>query len=128
GYNSSNVDQIEKRLAPQQNRFQGEGGFLISSIDPSELKTAFQAGFKVNMEVHNLEAAVYGDSAVTTFLARTVITPPNGPQRTEGPWRTSQFWNKQDGAWKLVHSHQSQLGRGIITEKHQQRFDTVSKI
>ena len=128
GYNSSNVDQIERRLAPQQNRFQGEGGFLIAFIDPTELKTAFQAGFKVNMEVNNLETAVYGDSAVATFLARTIITPPNGPQRTEGPWRTSQFWNKQDGAWKLVHAHQSPLGRGIITEKHQQRFDTVSKI
>src|ERR671918_451550 len=75
-----------------------------------------------------VKAAVYGDSAVTTFFAATTITPPNGPVRTEGPWRSSIFWNKQDGAWKLVHSHQSPLGRAMITEKHQQRFDTVSKI
>jgi CubicO group peptidase (beta-lactamase class C family) len=128
GFNSSNVDQIQQRLAPQQNRFQGEGGFLISFINAAELRQAFQAGFKVKMEVKNLEAAVYGDSAVTTFFATTTITPPNGPVHTEGPWRTSIFWNKQDGAWKLVHSHQSSLGRAMITEKHQQRFDTVSKI
>ena len=128
GFNSSNVDQIQQRLAPQQNRFQGEGGFLISFINAAELKQAFQAGFKVKMEVKNLEAAVYGDSAVTTFFAATTITPPNGPVRTEGPWRSSIFWNKQDGAWKLVHSHQSPLGRAMITEKHQQRFDAVSKI
>jgi len=127
GFNTSNVDQIERRLAPQQNRFQGEGGFLISFIDAAELRGAFQAGFKVKMAVHNLEAAVYGDSAVATFIVGTTITPPNGPQRTEGPWRSSYFWNKQDGAWKLVHAHQSALGRGIITEKHQQRFDTVVK-
>ncbi len=55
------------------------------------------------------------------------ITPPNGSPRTEGPWRSSYVWNKQDGAWKLVHAHQSALGRAIITEKHQQRFDTVVK-
>jgi CubicO group peptidase (beta-lactamase class C family) len=128
GYNSGNVDQIERRLAPQQNRFQGEGGFLSSFVDATELRGAFQAGFKVKMEVSNLEAAVYGDSAITTFFTTTTITPPNGPVRAEGPWRSSIFWNKQDGAWKLVHSHQSPLGRGLITEKHQQRFDTVTKM
>ena len=128
GFNSGNVDQIERRLVPQQNHFQGDGGFLTSFIDASELRGAFQAGFKVKMEVNNLEAAVYGDNAITTFLTATTITPPNGPVRTEGPWRSSIFWNKQDGAWKLVHSHQSPLGRAMITEKHQQRFDTVLKI
>jgi ketosteroid isomerase-like protein len=128
GFNSSSVEQIEKRLAPQQNRFQGDGGFLTSFIDAIELRGAFQAGFKVKMEINNLEAAVYGDSAITTFFAATTITPPNGPVRSEGPWRTSIFWNKQDGAWKLVHAHQSPLGRSLISERHQQRFDTVSKI
>ena len=127
GFNSGNVEQIQRRLAPQQNRFQGDGGFLISFVDATELKGAFQAGFKVKMEVNNLEVAVYGDSAVATFFQGTTITPPNGPPRTEGPWRSSYFWNKQDGAWKLVHAHQSPVGRAMITEKHQQRFDTVVK-
>jgi hypothetical protein len=31
------------------------------------------------------------------------------------------------GVWKLVHAHQSPLGGAVITEKHQQRFDTVVK-
>ena len=46
GFNSGNVDQIERRLAPQQNRFQGEGGFLTSFIDAAELRGAFQARFQ----------------------------------------------------------------------------------
>jgi CubicO group peptidase (beta-lactamase class C family) len=127
GYNSGNVDQIERRLAPQQNRFPGEGGFL-TSFNAQELRQAFQGRFKINIDVKNLEAAVYGDSAIATFFMTSTVTPPNGPQRTEGPWRVSYFLNKQDGAWKLVHTHQSPLGRAMITEKHQQRFDTVSKI
>jgi CubicO group peptidase (beta-lactamase class C family) len=128
GYNSGNVDQIQQRLAPQQNRFYSEGGFLTRFIDAEGLREAFKAGLKVNIVVNNLEAAVYGDSAVTTFFVRTTTTPANGPQRTNVPLRSSFFWNKQDGVWKLVHAHQSPLGTGIITEKHQQRFDTVSKI
>ena len=128
GYNSSNVDQIQRRLAPQQNRFYREGGFLTRFVDVAELKAAFQGGFKVKMEVSNLEAAVYGDSAITTFYLRTTVTPANGPPRTESPARNSYFWNKQDGSWKLVHAHTSPLGRALITEKHQQRFDTVQKL
>lgn len=128
GFNSGNVGQIERRLAPQQNRFYGAGGFLTSFIDVAELKGGYQAGFKMKLEVNNLEAAVYGDSAITTFFADTTITPPNGPPRKEGPFRSSYFWNKQDGVWKLVHAHQSPLGRAMITEKQQQRFATVQKI
>src|SRR5687767_5207555 len=71
GFNSGNVDQIERRLASQQNRFQGDGGFLTSFINSAELRQAFQARFKVNMEIRNLEAAVYGDSAIATFFMGT---------------------------------------------------------
>lgn len=127
GFNSGSVDQIERRLAPHNNRFQGEGGFLASFIDAADLRGAFQAGFKVKIEIYNLETAVYGDSAVATFFMRGVVTPPNGTPRTEGPWRTSYVMNKQEGTWKLIHSHQSPLNRGIITEKHQQRFETIVK-
>ncbi len=128
GFNSGNVDQIQQRLAPQQNRFYSEGGFLTPFINVAELRGAFQTGFKVKMEVNNLEAAVYGDSAITTFFTRTIVTPANEPPRTQGPYRNSYFWNKQDGAWKLVHAHASPLGAAMITEKRQQRFDTVLKI
>jgi CubicO group peptidase (beta-lactamase class C family) len=128
GFNSSNVEQIERRLAPQQNRFRGDGGYLVPFIDAPELRQAFQTGFKVNMQVHDLEVAVYGNSAIATFFSDSTITTANSPPRTEGPWRSSYFWNKQDGAWRLVHAHQSPLSGGVITEKRQQRFDTVVKI
>jgi len=127
GFNTGNVDQIERRLAPQHNRFHGEGGFLTSFIDGTELRGAFQAGFKLKLEVHNLETAVYGDSAIATFFMSGTVTPPNGAPRPEGPWRSSFVWNKQDGGWKLVHAHQSTMNRALITEKHQRRFDEVVK-
>ena len=127
GFNAGNVEQIERRLASQQNRFPADGRLLTSFLE-ADLRSALQAGFKLKFEIHNLEAAVYGDSAIATFLMGGTVTPPNGPPRIEGPWRSSYLWNKQDGAWKLVHAHQSPLARAMITEKDQQRFDAVVKI
>ena len=127
GFNSGDVGRIERRLAPQHNGFQGEGGFLTSFINAAELRDAFKAGFKLKFEVHDLEAAVYGDTAVATFLMGGTVTRPNGAPRAEGPWRSSFVWNKRDGTWKLVHSHRSAINGAIITEKHRQRFDTVVK-
>ena len=127
GFNAGSIEQIERRLALQHNRFPGEGGFLTSFIDASELRGAFQSGWKLNFKVDNLETAVYGNTAVATFFMSGTITPPNGTPRPDGPWRSSFVWNKQDGAWRLVHSHQSPVNRALITAKHQERFDTVSK-
>jgi CubicO group peptidase (beta-lactamase class C family) len=128
GYNTGNVDQIAKRLAAENNRFPGEGRLLTSFMEPAELRQGFQAGLKINFEVQGLETAVYGPSAISTFIMSGTVTPPGGTARSDGPWRASFFWNKQNGTWKLVHSHQSALNGSIITEKQQQRFDQVSKI
>jgi CubicO group peptidase (beta-lactamase class C family) len=127
GYNSSNADQIEKHLASQNNHFKREGGFLTSFVDLAELRNAFKAGLKLNLEVFNLETAVYGNTAIATFVMRGTITPPNDRPRVEGPWRSSYVWNKQDGGWKLVHAHESPLNGGLVTEKRQERFTTISK-
>jgi CubicO group peptidase (beta-lactamase class C family) len=128
GFNTGKVEQIEKRLGPQQNRFPADGSLLTSFIDDTDMRQAFQAGLKINFEVQNLETAVYGPNAISTLIISGTVTPPNGAPRPDGPWRTSFFWNKQDGAWKLVHSHQSALTTSVITDKRQQRFDAVSKI
>ena len=127
GYNAGKVEQIEKRLGAQQNRYPGDGSFLTTFIDGPEMRQLFQAGFKVKFEVQNLETAVYGSNAISTFIMSGTVNPPNGAPRPDGPWRSSMFWNKQDGVWKLVHSHQSPLNSSVITEKRQQRFDTISK-
>ncbi|MFY9556065.1 MAG: serine hydrolase, partial [Blastocatellia bacterium] len=56
------------------------------------------------------------------------VTLPNGRVRNDGTIRLSLVWNKQDGVWKLVHAHESPMIGSLITAKHQQRFDAVSKI
>lgn len=126
-YNSGNADLFKQYLAPQQNSFRGEGGFLAEFVNIEQMRDTFKAGFKINLQVNNLEAAVYGNTALTTFIFGGTVTPPNGAVRIEGPWRASFFWNKQDGSWKLVHAHQSALNTGMILENHQLRFDKALK-
>lgn len=127
GYNSGNVEQIERRLAAQQNGFQSGGGFLRNIVDVEELRGAFKSGVKLNFAVRELEVAVYGDTALTTgFFGGTVILP-KGNTRKDGPWRTSFVWNRQNGVWELVHSHLSPLNAALITDKWRQRYDVVSK-
>jgi CubicO group peptidase (beta-lactamase class C family) len=128
GFNSGNADQVERFIAPQHNSFRGGGRQLGLYVDLAELRDDFRAGVKANFEADNLEAAVYGNTALTTCIMKGVITSPNRRTRNEGPWRVSFVWNKQDNAWKLVHAHQSDLSEALATQKQQQRFDAVSKI
>ncbi|HZB46975.1 MAG TPA: serine hydrolase [Pyrinomonadaceae bacterium] len=127
-YNSENFEEMERMVAPQQNGFRPEGGFLGPILDPN-LRGAFRAGYKLDVKAHDLDVAVYGDTALATLVITGVVTPPPGDERPryEGPWRTSYLWHRQGGAWRLAHAHQSPLGTGLVSEKHRQRFEAVSK-
>lgn len=127
GFNSGNADQIERALAPQANSFRGEGGLPGLIVDPEGLRRDFRSGLKIDFQVHNLEAAVLGDTAITTFIMTGLVTPGGGAARSDGPWRNSYVWNRRGGAWKLVHTHQSRFTGALITDKQQQRFDAVMK-
>lgn len=125
--NSGNVEQVERTLAPQHNSFRGEGKLPDLIVDPEGLRADFRSGLKLSFQVHNLEAAVFGDTALTTFIMTGTVAFGGGAPRNDGPWRNSYVWNKRDGAWKLVHTHQSPFTAAMITDKQQQRFDTVIK-
>ena len=127
-YNSGKADEIEKYIAPQLNGFRPEGGFLAEFVSAAELRKAFGSGLRLDYQIHDLEAAVYGDTALTTGFITGTATPPNGSSRREGPWRTSFVWHKRGGAWRLVHAHQSALNTSLVTEARRRRFDAVAKL
>lgn len=126
-FNSGNADQVEKYLTPQQNAFSRNGGPLERFVDVDQFRSDLRAGVKVKLQIHDLEASVFGDSGLTTCFYTQAVTLPNGRVRFEGTIRLSLVWNKRDGSWKLVHAHESALTGSLITAKHQQRFDAVSK-
>jgi len=125
--NSGNVDQIQRHLTPQQNAFRRDGGGLAQFVDVPGLREDFRAGVKVNIQVGDLSAAVYDNTALTTCIFTQSVTLPNGRVRNDGASRVSLVWIRQDGTWKVVHGHQSPLTDSLITEKQRERFDLVSK-
>ncbi|MBV9928534.1 MAG: serine hydrolase [Acidobacteria bacterium] len=127
GYNNGNVEQIERRLAAQRNGFQGEGGFLGDIVDIEELRGAFKSGVRLKFEMRDLEVAAYGDTALATGFFGGTVSRPNGSSRPDGPWRASFVWNRQDGVWKLVHSHLSPPNAALANDRWRQRFDAVQK-
>ena len=126
-FNAGNADEVAKYLSPQQNAFNRAGGTLEKFSDVDQMRRDFGAGVKLNLQIRDLDAAVYGDAAVTTCFYTQVVTLPNGRVRNDGTLRLSTVWSKQDGAWKLVHSHESALTGATITAPQLQRFDSISK-
>ena len=127
GFNNGNLDQSERRVAAEHSSFKREGGLLSVYQNFDDLRRALAGGLKVGVDVSGLECAVYGNAAVTTSIITVTITPPGGKPATDRPFRASYLWNKQDGIWKLVHSHESSLEQPIITDAQRKRFETVSK-
>jgi len=126
-FNSSKVEEIAKYVSPQQNAFRRDGGSLSLFADLDRLRQDFGAGVKLNIQLSDVEAAVYGDTALTTCFFTQEVTLPNRRIRNDGTVRLSAVWNKQNGAWKIVHTHESVMTGSPTTAKHQQRFDNILK-
>jgi CubicO group peptidase (beta-lactamase class C family) len=126
-YNAADADRIARRLAPQQNSFRSDGGFLRTILDVEELRGAFRAGLRTGFEMRELGVAVYGDAALATGYFGGTVTPANGTKRADGPHRTTFVWHRQNGEWKLVHAHLSPPAGAVVTDRWRQRFETVSR-
>src|SRR5262249_46888186 len=126
-FKSGDLEQVHKYVASGQSSFRSDGGLPTSFVDWDGLRDALKAGLKIELLVQDLEVAVYGSTAIATCLITEITTRPGVSPNTGEPRRTSLVLNRQEGAWKLVHSHQSPLNGARITEKQKERFDLVSK-
>ena len=88
--------------------FGEEGGALTVNDsleeEASELQASFDEGNKFDIELVDLEVAVYGDTAVVTSLQTGTVTTPDGKTEKVKNRRTAVVI--RDGSdWKEVHSH-----------------------
>jgi ketosteroid isomerase-like protein len=91
----------------------GAGGGLLATFDSAEeRRNSFQAtrdsGFKLNVQLRNVEVSVYGDTAVTTSYAVGTVTQSSGTTVRVNN-RLTTVLIKQGGQWKEVHRHLSPL-------------------
>ena len=113
-YSAINAGDVDAITFTAHTRFNVEGG-LISTLSASdqaqrkvELKGAFAAGLKVNVQTFHENADVYGSTAVFTCYERVNINPPEG-EPVNDTRRVTVVLVKEKGEWNGVHVHLSYL-------------------
>ena len=111
-YSAINASDVDAITFTAHTRFNVEGG-LISTLSASdqaqrkvELKGAFAAGLKVNVQTFHENADVYGNSAVFTCYERVNINPPEG-EPVNDTRRVTVVLEKDE--WDFVHVNLSYL-------------------
>ncbi|MFQ5708836.1 MAG: YybH family protein [bacterium] len=90
--------------------FPGDGSLLQvdDSLDEETkaLRTSFDSGVKLNLQLRHLEVKVYGKTAVVTGYVVGTTKGPDGKTQQIMNRRTAVLV-KQGGKWKEVHLHSS---------------------
>jgi len=124
---AGDIEQLRKHIVAESTSFPASGGLLDHFTDQDGLRELATTGMKLDLKIQDLEIGVFGNSAVATCLITNVVTRPGRQPESSDPRRTSLLFARQEGSWKLVHSHQSELTAARIAEKQKQRFEEVSK-
>jgi ketosteroid isomerase-like protein len=108
-YTSGDVETIDSHWLPESSIFLGEGQLLAEpGFNKARYQAAFAEGLKFDFQWRHLSVKVYGSTAITTGYFEGTVSLPSG-EILQGPWRSSGFWVKKDGKWKLAHVHNSYL-------------------
>jgi len=85
-----------------------DGSSMLNGPILLAVRAAFVTGLRLNVLMSNLEVRVYGNTAVVGALFMGSVTLPGGVVRT-GTWRYSDTRVEEDGEWKIVQFHISQI-------------------
>ena len=107
--NHGDADTVAKYFLSEASLFSRTGQCLTPFLTGThQLKAQFDTGLKYKVKIKNLDAKIYGDSAVATCYTTGFTTYPNGTV-LEGTFRVSAMWLKHANQWKIAHGHVSRL-------------------
>ena len=84
------------------------GSNMIEGISVLALRALYLAGLQTNVVMSELNVRVYGNTAVSGALLQGSVTMPGGAM-ISGTWRYSDTRVLDEGRWKVVQYHISQL-------------------
>jgi hypothetical protein len=88
--------------------FFADGSTMIEGFSVMAFRAAYFAGLRTNVVMSDLKVRVYGNTAVSGAVLGGSVTLPGGAVR-EGTWRYSDTRVLEQGTWKIVQYHISQL-------------------
>ncbi len=81
---------------------------MIEGFSSLAVRAAFVTGLRLDVVMSDLNVKVYGDAAVAGAVFQGSVTLPGGAVAT-GTWRYSETRVLEDGTWKVVQYHVSQV-------------------
>ena len=107
--NAGDVTALLPYYHSEETSFGGLGDLLTEGIHTKEFMTAFfESGFKTDLQWRHMKVKVFGKAAVVTGYLTGTVTLPGGTVLPDS-WRSSVMWVQQEGEWKIVHFHASEL-------------------
>jgi ketosteroid isomerase-like protein len=93
---------------PDTRGFFLDGGMLVEGLNLAALEAAYNAGFRADLDLGEVNVRVQGDVALTVALLEGSLAMPGGGS-TQGSWRYSDTRILEEGTWKIVQYHFSEM-------------------
>ena len=101
--NAADADAFIPQFLPEAKGFFVNSS-LLSPFSEEDERALFEAGFKSDLQLSDIEVEVHGKMAATTaYFIGTFFLP--GGSSIEGAWRYSETRLKKDGAWRILRYH-----------------------
>jgi uncharacterized protein (TIGR02246 family) len=107
-WRSGDFDRFAEFYHEDARGFLFGGGALARGFNHVALLAAYEAGFRAEMELREVEVRVLGDVAMAVAYADGSLTLPGGEVRN-GSWRYSETRVRAAGIWKIIQYHFSEL-------------------
>ena len=93
---------------PDTRGFFLDGGMLVEGLNLAALEAAYNAGFRADLDLGEVNVRVQGDVSLTVALLEGSLAMPGGGS-TQGSWRYSDTRILEEGTWKIVQYHFSEM-------------------
>jgi ketosteroid isomerase-like protein len=107
-WSNGDFDRFAQSYHEEVRGFLFGGGTLARGFNAAALAAAYEAGFRAEMELRDIDVRVLGDIAVGVAYADGSLTLPGGAPEV-GSWRYSETRIREGGSWKIVQYHFSKL-------------------
>lgn len=106
-WRSGDFESFAGYYHPSAQGFFLDGGARVETFDVAALQAAWEAGFRTELELRDIEISLYGETAVSSAYLDGSLTLPGGGS-VPGTWRYTETRIPVDGTWTVVQYHFSQ--------------------
>lgn len=86
-----------------------DGSTMIEGFSLLALRAAYLTGLRTNVTMSDLKVTVHSNVAVAGALLQGTVTMPAGGATVSGAWRYSDTRVLDEGTWKIIQYHISQI-------------------